>query len=69
MILSGKIAVVTGGGKGIGKATALKLASAGATVVVVARSKSKLQDVVAEVEAHGGDHLVPGQIRRRCHHE
>ncbi len=69
MILSGKIAVVTGGGQGNGKATALKLASAGATVVVVARAKSKLQDVVAEVEARGGDYLVPGQTRRRCHHE
>ncbi|MGB3715802.1 MAG: SDR family oxidoreductase [Candidatus Promineifilaceae bacterium] len=54
MILSGKIAVVTGGGQGIGKATALKLASAGATVVVVARSQSKLDDVVADVEARGG---------------
>ncbi len=54
MILSGKIAVVTGGGQGIGKATTLKLALAGATVVVVARSKSKLDDVVADVEARGG---------------
>jgi NAD(P)-dependent dehydrogenase (short-subunit alcohol dehydrogenase family) len=54
MILSGKIAVVTGGGQGIGKATALKLALAGATVVVAARSKSKLDDVVADVEARGG---------------
>jgi 3-oxoacyl-[acyl-carrier protein] reductase len=54
MILSGKIAVVTGGGQGIGKATALKLALAGATVVVVARSKSKLDDVVADIEARGG---------------
>jgi NAD(P)-dependent dehydrogenase (short-subunit alcohol dehydrogenase family) len=58
MILSGKIAVVTGGGQGIGKATALKLALAGATVVVVGRSKSKLDDVVADVEARGGQALA-----------
>ncbi len=58
MILSGKIAVVTGGGQGIGRATALKLASVGATVVVVARSKSKLLGVVAEVENCGGQAMA-----------
>jgi NAD(P)-dependent dehydrogenase (short-subunit alcohol dehydrogenase family) len=58
MNLSGKIVVVTGGGQGIGRAAALKLASAGATVVVVARSKSRLRDVVAEVEDCGGQAIA-----------
>lgn len=58
MILSSKIAVVTGGGQGIGRAAALKLASAGATVVVVARSRSKLRDVVAEVKDCGGQAIA-----------
>jgi NAD(P)-dependent dehydrogenase (short-subunit alcohol dehydrogenase family) len=52
--LAGKIAVVVGGGRGIGRAIALKLASAGASVVVAARTESELDAVVAEVAAHGG---------------
>jgi NAD(P)-dependent dehydrogenase (short-subunit alcohol dehydrogenase family) len=54
MFLSNKVAVVTGGGRGIGRATALKLASAGATVVVVARTSSEIESVVAEIEAQEG---------------
>jgi NAD(P)-dependent dehydrogenase (short-subunit alcohol dehydrogenase family) len=58
MILSGKIAIVTGGGQGIGQATALKLASVGAIVVVVARSKSNLRAVVTQIEDHGGQAMA-----------
>jgi NAD(P)-dependent dehydrogenase (short-subunit alcohol dehydrogenase family) len=54
MILSGKIAVVTGGGMGIGRATALELASAGASVVVASRTQADLQATVSEIEARGG---------------
>ena len=54
MMLSEKVALVTGGGRGIGRAAALKLASAGADVVVVARSVSQLEGVVAEIMIDGG---------------
>ena len=52
--LKGKIAVVIGGGRGIGRATALKLASSGARVIVAARSALELKDVVSEIEELGG---------------
>ena len=54
MMLSEKVALVTGGGRGIGRAAALKLASTGADVVVVARSESQIESVVAEIETDGG---------------
>jgi NAD(P)-dependent dehydrogenase (short-subunit alcohol dehydrogenase family) len=52
--LVGKVAVVIGGGRGIGRATALKLASSGARVIVAARTALELEDVVAEIEACDG---------------
>ena len=52
--LSGKVVVVAGGGRGIGAATALKLAAAGARVVVVARTGSELEAVAARIAAQGG---------------
>jgi 7-alpha-hydroxysteroid dehydrogenase len=51
--LDHQIAVVTGGGKGIGRGIALCLAEAGADVVVASRTESDLQSVVAEIEARG----------------
>ena len=42
MLLKEKVAVITGGGRGIGRATALKFAAEGATVVVAARTRGKL---------------------------
>ena len=56
--LSGKVAVVTGGGRGIGRATALKLAAAGATPVVAARGEAELLCVVDEIESLGGRALA-----------
>jgi len=52
--LDGLIAVVTGGGRGIGRAIALRFAREGATVVVSSRNEQELVTVVAEVEALGG---------------
>ena len=49
-----KVVVVTGASSGIGKATALKLASAGARVMLVARGEEKLLDTKKEIEAAGG---------------
>ncbi|MEE2828142.1 MAG: SDR family NAD(P)-dependent oxidoreductase, partial [Myxococcota bacterium] len=48
MSLEGRTAVVTGGGRGIGKAIALRLASEGARVVVTGRSLDKLQEVAQD---------------------
>jgi 3-oxoacyl-[acyl-carrier protein] reductase len=49
MTLSGRVALVTGASQGIGRACALKLAEAGATVAVAARNQEKLQELVAEI--------------------
>jgi len=50
----GKIVLVTGGSSGIGKATALMMAEAGAKVIVVARKESELRETKKEIEAAGG---------------
>ena len=52
--LSGRVALVTGGGSGIGKAIALALASAGAAVVLLARTVPRLNTARAEIEGAGG---------------
>lgn len=51
--LSGKTAIVTGGANGIGKATVLRLAQAGANVVIADLNVEDAQQVVAEVESYG----------------
>jgi NAD(P)-dependent dehydrogenase (short-subunit alcohol dehydrogenase family) len=52
--LSGKIALVTGGSKGLGKAMAVSLAAQGATVALVSRNADKLEETRAEIVASGG---------------
>lgn len=52
--LQGKIALVTGASQGIGRACALELAKAGATVALAARNVEKLEAVAAEIAAAGG---------------
>ena len=51
----GKVVVVTGGSSGIGHATAVMMARAGARVAIVARDESKLADTVREIEEEGGE--------------
>ncbi|HET7407885.1 MAG TPA: SDR family oxidoreductase [Mycobacteriales bacterium] len=51
--VDGRVAVVTGAGRGIGAATAVALAEAGADVVLAARTEEQLLQVAARVEAHG----------------
>jgi NAD(P)-dependent dehydrogenase (short-subunit alcohol dehydrogenase family) len=52
--LSDKVALVTGGGSGIGHATALRLAAEGTGVFVVGRRRDRLENTVAEVAQGGG---------------
>lgn len=52
--LVGKVAIVTGAGSGVGRATALALATAGATPALVGRTPEPLEETAALIEAAGG---------------
>ena len=72
MRLDGLTAVVSGAGRGLGRACALALADAGAEVVPVSRTRSELETLAAEIAARGGkarpvvcDLLEPQQIADR----
>jgi len=52
--VEGKVVLVTGASRGIGEAAARKLADAGATVLLVARSEEPLRDLEAKIAEHGG---------------
>lgn len=62
-LLEGKVALVTGASSGIGEATALCLAEAGATVAMSARRAERLAGLVQQIEAMGGKALaIPGDM-------
>src|ERR1700750_708631 len=52
--IGGKVALVTGGSKGIGRAISLELAAAGAQIAVVARERTAIDSVTAAISAQGG---------------
>lgn len=56
--LAGKAALITGGSQGIGRATAIALAAAGARVTVAARSEEKLAEVTKQIQSTGGEALA-----------
>ena len=56
-LLEGKVAVITGSARNIGRACAIELAKRGAKVVVNARTRDKVDKVVGEIQAMGGEAL------------
>lgn len=66
MQLKDKVAIITGGGRGIGKAIAIAYAAEGARIAIASRSTTQLDEVVAEIEAKDGEILaVPTDVRVR----
>jgi NAD(P)-dependent dehydrogenase (short-subunit alcohol dehydrogenase family) len=64
--LEGKTAVVTGAGRGIGRALAIGLAEAGADIALIARTESDLKDTAAEISGLGRKALVlPADVTKR----
>ena len=66
MQLKDKVAIITGSGRGIGKAIAVAYAAEGARVAIASRSTAQLDEVVAAIEAKDGETLaVPTDVRVR----
>jgi 3-hydroxybutyrate dehydrogenase len=68
MTLDGKHALVTGGGRGIGRAIAAAFAQAGASVTVIGRNEASLRETVAAGDAAGyavADVTDPGELKRQ----
>ena len=62
--LTGKVAVVTGGSKGLGRAMAIGLADAGATVAVVSRTKNLIEETAQDIIKGGGKAIaIPADIK------
>jgi len=65
--LEGRVAVVTGAGRGIGRGCALAVAEAGGDVVCAARTREQIEETAEQVRAHGGRALaVPCDVTERA---
>ena len=65
MRLKGKVAIVTGGGTGIGKAIALEFSKEGAKVAITGRRSNKLQEVVDTIKKSGGEAIaITGDVSK-----
>ena len=64
--LTGKVAIVTGSSRGIGRATAEAMAAHGAKVVVSSRKADKCEEVAEEIKSNGGEAIV---IPCHCSHK
>jgi NAD(P)-dependent dehydrogenase (short-subunit alcohol dehydrogenase family) len=65
MRLEGKVALITGGGSGIGEAAAILLAKEGAKVAILGRTREKLEETVRRIEEAGGEALaVEGDVAK-----
>jgi short-subunit dehydrogenase len=62
-VVGNKVVVITGASSGIGRETALKVGEAGANVILVARTREKLEEVANEIEELGGEaHAHPADL-------
>lgn len=67
MSIENKVVAITGAGRGIGRATALLLASRGAKVVLGARREAEIAAVASEIEASGGEATYkPTDVTKRA---
>jgi 3-oxoacyl-[acyl-carrier protein] reductase len=63
--LTGQVALITGGGRGFGKAIAMRLAAEGASVAITARTQTEIDQTASEIKSAGGKGLaVNGDVTR-----